>query len=122
MDAAAAAPDGTAARDSTAVACLLFSPAAADQFAVATAASSCPTAVEALHDQVTDQGRYLNNIDVPASAWSDDAETAEVDGCAVDWQGVLDSTPATPPGPLPGHLTLTRQDDDGWLITVYRRC
>jgi hypothetical protein len=103
-------------------ACLLFSPGAAAQLDASVGTTSCPTAVQALHDEVSDEGRYINDVGVPANAWSSNVDTAMVDGCAANWQGVLDSAPATPPGPWPGHLVLTRQDERGWWITGYRAC
>jgi hypothetical protein len=104
------------------LACLLFSPTAAGQLVATTSVSRCPTAIEALHAEVTDRGTYINSVTVPAGAWSATGDTATVNGCALNWAGLLDDPPPTPPGPPLGRLTLTRQDDKGWLITNYQQC
>jgi hypothetical protein len=105
-----------------AFACLMFSPSAADQLAATTDVASCPAAIEALHAQVTDRGTYINAVTVPSDAWSANGDAATVNGCAVNWAGLFSDAPPTPPGPLPGRLTMTRQDGKGWLITGYQEC
>jgi hypothetical protein len=113
---------GDGGPDADTFACLLFSPAATTQLATETHATSCPAAIEDLHSRVADRGTYVNAMTVPADTWSSTGDTATVNGCAVTWTGLFIDAPPTPPGPLPGHLTLTRQDDKGWLITDYHRC
>lgn len=104
------------------LACLMFSPTAAVQFAASAGAISCPTAVEVLHSRVTDRGEYINAVAVPPRAWSASGDTATVNGCDTTWNNLPDSAALRAPGPLPGHLTLTRQDSQGWLITDYQGC
>lgn len=104
------------------LACLMFSPAAAAQFAASVDGRDCSSAIEALHDQVSDRGTYVNAVIVPPEAWSVSGGTATVDGCAAKWSGLLDTTPTQMPGPVPGWLALTRQEGQGWLITDYRPC
>jgi hypothetical protein len=113
---------GEGGQNADVVACLMFSPAAAGQFAATTGTLSCPTAIEALHTQVTDTGTYINAVTVPPDAWSASGDTAIVNGCAVNWAGLFNEAPPTLPGPLPGRLTMIRQDGKGWLITGYQRC
>jgi hypothetical protein len=105
-----------------AFACLMFSPVAADQLAATMDAIGCPAAIQALHNQVSDRGTYINAVTIPPDIWSTTGDTGSLNGCAVTWNGLLIEEPATLPGPLPGHLTLTRQDGKGWLITGYQRC
>jgi hypothetical protein len=113
---------GMGGPDADMFACLLFSPAASAELATATHASNCPAAIETLHSHVVDHGTYINAVTMPADTWSSTGDTATVNGCAATWTGLLIDAPPTPPGPLPGHLTLTRQDDKGWLITNYHGC
>jgi hypothetical protein len=105
-----------------AVACLMFSPAAADQLDARMDVASCPAVIEALHGQVTDRGAYINAVTVPADSWSTNGDTGTINGCEVTWNGLLVTEPLTPPGPFVGDLTLTRQDGKGWLITGDQGC
>jgi hypothetical protein len=113
---------GEGGPDADAVACLMFSPAAAGQLDARTDATSCPAAIEALHGQVTDPGTYINAVTVPADSWSTNGDTGTINGCAVAWNGLLETEPPAPPGPLVGQLTLARQDGKGWLITGDQSC
>jgi hypothetical protein len=103
-------------------ACLMFSPTAADELAAALDTASCPAAIQALHNQVSDPGTYINAVTIPPDIWSTSGDTGSLNGCAVTWTGLLVQEPPTRPGPLPGHLTLSRQDGKGWLITGYQGC
>jgi hypothetical protein len=105
-----------------AVACLLFSTAAAGQLAATMDAASCPAAIQSLHDQVSDRGTYINGVIIPADTWTTTGDIGSLNGCALTWNGLLVEEPATRPGPLLGHLTLARQDSMGWLITGYQGC
>jgi hypothetical protein len=113
---------GEGGQDADATACLMFSPIAANQLAATQNTTSCPTAIQALHDQVTDPGTYINAVTIPADTWSTTGNIGSIDGCAVTWNGLFVEEPLTSPGPRPGHLTLTRQDSMGWLITGYQGC
>lgn len=104
------------------VACVLFSTTAAGQLAASLDAANCPTAIQAMHDQVADRGTYINGVTIPADTWSATGDVGSLNGCAVTWNGLLVEEPATRPGPLLGHLALTRQDGMGWLITGYQGC
>lgn len=103
-------------------ACLMFSPAAADQLDSTVDVVNCPAAIQALHDQVSDRGTYINAVTIPPDIWSTTGDAGSINGCAVTWNGLLGEEPATRPGPVLGHLTLTRQDGKGWLITAYQQC
>jgi hypothetical protein len=113
---------GEGGPNADAFACLMFSPTAADQLATTVDAASCPAAIQTLHDQVSDRSTYINAVTIPPDTWSTTGDTGTVNGCAVTWTGLFTEEPATPPGPLIGHLILTRQDDKGWLITSYHGC
>ena len=113
---------GIGGQDADTTACLMFSPTAANQLAASQNTTSCPAAIQALHDQVTDPATYINSVTVSPDLWSTTGDTGNVNGCAVTWNDLFIEEPLTPPGPQPGHLTLTRQDSMGWLITGYRRC
>jgi hypothetical protein len=113
---------GEGGQNADALACLMFSASAADQLAATVGVTSCSTAIEALHDDVSDQSTYINSAIVPPGTWSSSGNAAVVNGCAINWDGLLADEPPSTPGPLPGSLTLTRQDDKGWLITAYRPC
>lgn len=104
------------------LACLMFSPTAAVQFAASAGATSCPGAVEVLHSRVTDRGGYINAVALSPRVWSVSGDTATVDGCETTWSNLPDGASRAAPGPLPGHLTLVRQDSQGWLITDYEGC
>jgi hypothetical protein len=109
--------------DSSDMACLMFSATAKTQLAATVGETSCPTAIDALSGQVTDPNTYTTALTVPQDTWSANGDTATVNGCAATWDNVLfGSPPTTPPGPLPGRLTLTRLDNQGWLITNYQAC
>jgi hypothetical protein len=108
--------------DATRAACLMFSSAATAELISALNANSCPTAIGYLHSEVTDPGRYINAITVPPTAWQANADSATVDGCGVNWDGLLNSAPPIRPGPFPGRLMLARQNNWGWLITAYQAC
>ena len=109
--------------DSSDMACLMFSATAKAQLAAAVDVTSCPAAIDALHQRVTDPNTYLSALTVPQDSWSANGDTATANGCGVTWDNVLFGSPPTdPPGPLPGRLSLTRLDNQGWLITTYQAC
>jgi len=110
--------------NSVAQARLMFSPTAAVQLTTAVwGTTDCPAAIQALHDQMLDPSTYINAVTIPPNTWSTNGDNAAVNGCAVTWNDLLtDEPPPTPPGPLPGRLTLTRRDGKGWLITGYQAC
>ena len=109
--------------DSSDMACLMFSATAKTQLAATVGKTSCPTAIDTLSGRVNDPNTYLSALTVPPDSWSATGDTATVNGCAVTWDNVLfGSPPTTPPGPLPGRLTLTRLDNQGWQITRYQVC
>ena len=105
------------------LACLMFSPAAAIEFAAVNHAAGCAQAVTQLHRQVTDPNSYESDLTVPDSSWTAQGDRAEVNGCAVDWTGFFTETPDTAaPGPRPGRMSMQRLYGNGWLITSYGGC
>jgi hypothetical protein len=103
-------------------ACLLFTAAAAQQFAVTNGQHTCLAAMRQLHNQVSDPDTYANDLTVPASAWTQVGGTATVNGCAATWSDLFTETPLRPPGPRPGLMILNRLDGYGWQITSYEPC
>ncbi len=106
--------------NAVASACLMFSDTAAIELAAASEQPTCTAAITALHAQINDPAAYSNDLVVPEDSWAyTTATTATIDGCAVTWDSF--GQPADP-GPLPGQLSLTQIDGDGWQITAYRSC
>lgn len=104
--------------------CLLFDSMAAAQFAAAQHAATCIAAMGQLRGLVSDPARYANDLTVPETAWTQLGTTATLNGCALDWSGLLSDASDTdsPPGPLPGLWTLSQLDGEGWQITRYQPC
>lgn len=102
--------------------CILFSATAAAQFAAVYRAQNCVAAMQHLHDLVTDPGAYANDLSVPDTAWTQIGTSATLNGCALNWSGLLSDEPSPAPGPLPGLWTLTQVDGEGWQITRYQPC
>ena len=101
---------------------MLFTTAAAAQFAAAYHAPTCVLAMQQLNRQVTDPAAYVNDLSVPAGAWAEVGATATLDGCALTWSDPFSDPSAPAPGPRLGFWTLTQLDGEGWQITHYEPC
>ncbi|MEV6826165.1 hypothetical protein [Amycolatopsis sp. NPDC051102] len=105
------------------LACSVFAPDAQRQFADAWHVPDCPAAIQAMADEVTARGDYVNNLSVPGQATTSNPDgTLSVDACHLDFGGLADDAPHTNPGPQIGVLTLSQQQGQGHLIVSYRRC
>lgn len=109
--------------DSTLV-CALFTKEAERQFAAEAGTDTCPTAISALHEQITGKG-YGNATAEPDDVnLEEPGKPASVSGCdmyVVD--GPLEYT--EPPGPALGTFRLVRDPkypNSGYLITHYIPC
>jgi hypothetical protein len=113
--------DGTPA--AAGMACLMFSPIAAAQFAAANHRATCAQAIERLHSQVIDANTYVTDLTLPDDGSTAHLDQADVNECAVTWNGFYAETPGSAdPGPRPGRMTMRRLDGHGWLITTYAPC
>lgn len=114
---------GNGTPNAAGLACLMFSPTAAIEFAAANHAAGCAQAVAQFHGRVTDANIYESDLTVPDNSWVVQGDRAEVSGCAVDWTGFFTETPDTAtPGPRPGRMTMQRLYGNGWQVTDYRAC
>jgi hypothetical protein len=88
-------------------ACLIFSDAAKQQFAVASGAGDCPSAVTALYGQLIDKAAYAQPIltELPGPQGG----SMTISSCSFKVTG----------GPRLGTFTLTKQAQ-GWEITAYQ--
>jgi hypothetical protein len=100
--------------------CGLFTQQGATQFANVSAADSCPEAITALSEKVTDPTAYGNPDGETVTSTT--TGTVEIHACALTWnrfgQGAITA------GPQLGHLTLIHPPDHstGYLIDAVRPC
>lgn len=92
------------------VACALFDPAGAAQFAGDFKAKDCESAMRDLAAKVTDPASYGNPKFTEDALISD--ASASVSSCTITWPGAA--------GPKLGAFSLTRQQNGGWIISGHQ--
>lgn len=103
--------------------CIVFSDAAARQFAASVGAPDCVSAFEQLNRQITDWYAYVNELWVPYDAVEQHAGSgfAQLDACRLEWGNVLSGEVANA-GPQLGRMDMVQQYGEGYLVTRFEPC